>query len=154
MNRLIDPPGIRFAVQRMVCTSCGSEANASCTCGVSYAPKSARAAEAIAKNPEKSDRAIADEIGVSQPTVSRARKRTDTDVSVPRTGKDGKTRKMPQPRIDTTHPPADLDAQAGRLITKIVEVMRPMTPAQRDDFRQTVGLHMRDAYLDDDVVEF
>jgi hypothetical protein len=37
---------------------------------------SLRAAEAIAKNPEKSDRAIAAEIGASHTTVQRARKST------------------------------------------------------------------------------
>ena len=47
MNRLIDPPAIKIAVQRMACTSCGAEANATCTCGVAYVLKSVRAAEAM-----------------------------------------------------------------------------------------------------------
>lgn len=54
-----------------------------------------RAEAAIAGNPEKSDRAIAAEIGVNQST--RARKRTDADASVgKRVGQDGKARRMPQ----------------------------------------------------------
>lgn len=54
-----------------------------------------RAEAAIAANPEKSDRAIAAEIGVNQST--RARKRTDAGESVgKRVGQDGKARRMPQ----------------------------------------------------------
>lgn len=59
---------IQFSVQRMSCTGCGAEANASCNCGVAYAPKIVRAAEAIRANPQKSDRAIAAEIGISNVT--------------------------------------------------------------------------------------
>jgi hypothetical protein len=45
------PPAIKVAVQRMICTSCGSEANATCSCGVAYVPKSQRATEAIKADP-------------------------------------------------------------------------------------------------------
>ena len=75
MNRPPDTlliPEIRRSIQRMVCTACGAEANASCNCGVAYQPKSIRAAEAIKANPEKSDRAIAKEIGASPTTVGKA----------------------------------------------------------------------------------
>lgn len=69
------------------------EANASCNRGVAYTPKISRAAEAIKANPQKSDRAIAAELGVSQPTVSEARKRaSDRDLSPEtRIGRDGKS---------------------------------------------------------------
>jgi hypothetical protein len=54
--------------------------------------------KAVKDNPGMSDRAIADKLGVSQPTVSRARKQsTDTNVSVDkRIGKDGKKRRKPR----------------------------------------------------------
>jgi len=80
------------------CSACGAKANAECACGVEYVPAGTRAAAAIAKNPEKSDRAIAAEIGVSDRTINRARKTTATDVAVgtKRTGKDGRTRQVPQ----------------------------------------------------------
>lgn len=63
------------------------------TGGVAYTPKIIRAAEAIKANPQKSDRAIAEEIGVSQPTVSKARKETGDNNLSPdaRTGRDGKS---------------------------------------------------------------
>jgi hypothetical protein len=85
---------------KLQCSSCGADATASCDCGVAYVPAGKRAEEAVAANPEKSDRAIAEEIGVSQPTVSRARKRSvDTDVSTEkRTGKDGKKYKVSKPK--------------------------------------------------------
>jgi hypothetical protein len=83
------------SVQRMICESCGAEANAACNCGVPYLPKAVRAAEAIEANPEKSDRAIAKELGVSDRTVNRARPSTATHDAVgQRTGLDGKTRSL------------------------------------------------------------
>lgn len=82
----------------LACTGCGAFAQAACNCGVEYVPTGLRAAAAVAANPGKSDRAIADEIGVSNQTVKRARaKSTVTNVTVDgkRTGKDGKTRRNP-----------------------------------------------------------
>jgi hypothetical protein len=92
-------PAIKMSVQRMQCTVCGAEANASCNCGQPYVPAKQRAAEAVAANPQKSDRAIAEEIGVSHPTVAKARKEAtgnDLPVDKPRVGKDGKTRRLPE----------------------------------------------------------
>jgi hypothetical protein len=82
--------------QRLVCSKCGADGEGTCRCGVPYVTPGERAAEAVAASPTKSDRAIAGEIGVSTPTVSRARKRaTVTGVTVAkRTGKDGKARKV------------------------------------------------------------
>ena len=102
------------SIQRMACTGCGAEANVSCNCGKPYVPKSERAAEAIKANPEKSDRAIAAELGVSPMTVNRARA-TVPDVTVDeRIGLDGKTRRVPEkkpeaePEIDNdNHNDAD-----------------------------------------------
>jgi hypothetical protein len=73
------------------------EANASCNCGVSYVAKSVRAAEAIRANPNKSDRAIAAELGVSDRTVNRARdSRATYDAPDERTGRDGKSYSIQQ----------------------------------------------------------
>jgi hypothetical protein len=66
-------PVIQISIQRMVCTGCGAEANASCNCGKPYVLKSIRARKAIEDNPKKSNRAIAEEIGVGKDTVRRAR---------------------------------------------------------------------------------
>src|SRR5262245_23999563 len=103
MNAPLNRPAAIISIQRMVCTGCGAEANASCNCGVSYVPKSVRAAEAVKANPEKSDRAIAAEIGASPTTVGKARKELSTDGQLddePRTGLDGKVRRLPQREED------------------------------------------------------
>ena len=77
----------------MVYTGCGSEAKASCSCGVSYVPKKVRAAEAVAANPEKSNRAIAEDLNVDEWTVREARKSGAGDPAGDeiRTGRDGKS---------------------------------------------------------------
>lgn len=79
------------------CSECG--AAASCDCGAKMVPAGTRAAAAIAANPGKSDRAIAAEIGVSDMTVGRARRKAGaTNVSPEadgaserRLGRDGKS---------------------------------------------------------------
>jgi hypothetical protein len=87
---------IKMSIQRMVCTGCGAEANASCNCGVSYIPKAIRAGDALRANPQKSDRAIADDLGVSAMTVGRTRDASGvTDVTPDRIGGDGKTYHVP-----------------------------------------------------------
>jgi flagellar hook-length control protein FliK len=80
----------------MQCSACGATGIAACDCGEPYLPATARAAKAIAANPEMSDRAIAAEIGVSDMTVGRARKTTATGVAVGRVGRDGKRRQLPK----------------------------------------------------------
>jgi hypothetical protein len=88
---------IERAIVRLSCTGCGAEANASCDCHKPYVPAAAKAAAAIAANPNKSDRAIAAEIGVAPNTVRTARQATAQDCAVDeRVGLDGKTRKLPQ----------------------------------------------------------
>jgi hypothetical protein len=84
-------PSYVQSISRLACTACGAEANASCNCGKPYVPKEI-AKEAIKANPEKSNRAIAEEIGTSPKTVNKARKELGEEGSSPeRTGRDGKT---------------------------------------------------------------
>jgi len=75
----------------------GAPGEASCSCGVAYVPPGQRAAEEVRQHPEESDRSIAARIGVHHSTVNEARKRTVGNPTVaPRTGRDGKTRRMPR----------------------------------------------------------
>jgi hypothetical protein len=150
MNRLLDPPAIHRAMQRMVCTGCGAEANASCDCGKAYVPKSVQAAEAIRANPEKSNRVIADETGLSEPTVRRARASDDAPATV--TGRDGKT--YPATKPPTDGPPPNLTAEANKHLDKIVNLLRQMNQRQRLSFRTAALQQMTDAYLDENVIEF
>jgi hypothetical protein len=86
-------------VVRLECSACGAEGQGSCDCGAPYLRPAERAANAIAANPEKSDRAIAAEIGVDHKTVGKVRSATGDNSPVePRVGRDGKKRKQPKPR--------------------------------------------------------
>jgi hypothetical protein len=69
------------------CSACGGDRE--CACSAPAIPKAERAAEAIKAHPEKSNRAIAEETGLSEATVRRARASSDAPESV--TGKDGKS---------------------------------------------------------------
>lgn len=87
--------------KRLECSGCGAEGTGSCECGLPYVAAGERAAAAVAANPEKSARVIAEEIGVNHATVSRARKKsTVADATV---GKDGKKRKQPKTRKSKLH---------------------------------------------------
>jgi hypothetical protein len=133
---------IKMSVQRMVCTGCGAEANASCNCGLNYVPKSVRAAEAVKANPEKSNRAIAAETGVSEPTVLRARQDAGASHDAPdeeRVGRDGNSYPATQTRA---RPDAKTDAKTGAAnlknlflmnCEKAIEVARQQYTGQVDD---------------------
>ena len=103
------------------CSSCGTTTDAPCDCGVAYVPAGKLAEEALIKNPEKSDRAIAEEIGVSDRTVNRARKSTATNVAVEkRTGMDGKQRKMPEAKTVETSDPEPMKPSPTAPVTAAV----------------------------------
>jgi hypothetical protein len=99
-----------IATRDLVCPNCGI--GAACDCGV--APID-RAKCAVLKNPEKSSRAIAAEIGVGRKTVDRARaKATGPRGPVAkRMGLDGKVRRMPKPKIDDDDDELDADEIDG-----------------------------------------
>ena len=108
-----------ISIQRMVCTNCGAEANASCNCGKPYIAKKQQAVEAIAANPQKSDRAIAADIGVSHETVSKARRETGVNELTPeREGRDGKVYRLPaKERPEQT--PADEAAESFKILVDL-----------------------------------
>jgi Na+-translocating ferredoxin:NAD+ oxidoreductase RnfC subunit len=83
----------------MRCSECGATTHAACHCGAPYVRAGELAKEAVKRNPEMSDRAIAEKIGVGYMTIAKARKTTALKGAVnKRLGKDGKLRKMPQPK--------------------------------------------------------
>jgi hypothetical protein len=82
-------------MKKLRCVQCDKTIEAGCDCGVSYVPVSERAAAAVKKSPDKSNRMIAADTGLSKDTVRRARKKA-VGASAPtekRTGKDGKSYK-------------------------------------------------------------
>ena len=69
----------------------------SCHCGAPYVPAGERTKAALPANTDKTDRALAAELGVSHMTIRRAREVAGVTNVTPekRTGRDGKTRRMP-----------------------------------------------------------
>jgi hypothetical protein len=152
MNFSAPTPAIKLSIQRMVCTSCGAEANASCNCGKAYVPKAVRAAETIAANPEKSNRQIADETGADEKEVRRQRAKSGADMSAPEsvTGKDGKQYPAKRAKSGSDEPEgddgrlparqeiADPDAEHDRkecvaLNQKVTEAERELAEASGDE---------------------
>jgi hypothetical protein len=92
------------------CSACGADRGCDCN-----APAIKKAADALARNPRKSNRAIAEEIGVDKNTVRKAR-RTGGDDSPPPVdaviGRDGKSYPAKRPRADT--PEASADAMKAK----------------------------------------
>jgi hypothetical protein len=134
---------------------------------VRHVPAGQRAAEAIAANPQMSDRAIAQEIGVNQSTVSRARKATDASASVDaRIGMDGKRRRLPasskprpcvsvpEPRVTASQPanaPADSPESLPGIVTLTVTLEpEAVTPAlrEREARLREIAAHSRGDYFD------
>jgi hypothetical protein len=133
---------IRMSVQRMICTGCGAEANASCNCGVSYVTKSVRAAEAIKANPNKSDGIIAAELGIDRTTVLKARKGvTDSHPDDERLGRDGKSYSIRQRITDDPDIPQGLAEQAAATMRRRV-FLRCASDAVR---KAKQGAGLRDA---------
>jgi len=113
----IKPEVIAFPTKvRLMCSSCGSPGEGTCRCGAPYVTPGERAEEAVKANPGKSDRVIAEETGIPQRTVSRARNRTEPSGSVgKRVGKDGKARKQPKPKAPKPTPPVKEVDEKGRV---------------------------------------
>jgi hypothetical protein len=109
----IHPFAPRNNTATLRCTSCGKTTDAACSCGVGYeyiAPSKV-VKQAIKNNPEMSDmsdRLISDKLGVGANTVRRNRPTAPNGAVEARTGKDGKTRRMPrkdgQPKTDRHKP--------------------------------------------------
>lgn len=99
---------IQISVQRMVCTGCGAEANASCNCGKPYVTKSGLAAEAIKASPNKSSRAIAANLGIHPSVVDEARKQVPGNPAGERVGRDGKSYSVRQRITDDTGLPRSM----------------------------------------------
>jgi hypothetical protein len=91
------------------CSKCGAKAKPGCNCGVAYAPAHVFAAKAVAAHPEKSDRAIAAEIGIDHKTVAKARKTVGEKSPTRRIGADGKQYRATRRMI-----PAMVDAMRAR----------------------------------------
>jgi len=86
---------------KLFCSKCGAVANATCDCEVSYIAARVYAERAIVAHPEKSNRAIAEETGISHETIRQVREATGNNLAV-RIGRDGKVRRVPRHLIPGT----------------------------------------------------
>src|SRR5262245_570315 len=79
------------------CSKCGAPGTASCDCGAPYLPATELARRVLEQDPNKSNRMVAEEVGVSRQTVHLARKQLANGLPVTgkRKGRDGKTRRLP-----------------------------------------------------------
>jgi hypothetical protein len=92
------------ATPQLACSKCGAVTRAACHCGVAYLSPGERAAIELVKDPSRSDRMIAEAIGVDPDTVARARKTTAGNPAVERVGRDGKSRRLPTRRNGKADP--------------------------------------------------
>lgn len=75
----------------LICPECHAKAQAGCDCGVSYVPAGELARRAIEADPTRSNRAIAEELSISNQTVMRARQAAAPNGAPEKTtGRDGK----------------------------------------------------------------
>jgi hypothetical protein len=114
---------------KFACTKCGAFAEPKCSCGAEYKflPPSKLAEIAIKNNPNRSDRSIAAELGVSHTTVIRARQSTGTNVPVgdKRVGLDGKHRRVGKRESTRGRATPQLD-KACAIIRKKIEANEPI----------------------------
>jgi hypothetical protein len=120
------PPAKIPSIARLACSSCGAETDASCNCGAPYLPAGMRAAKAIAENPEKSDRAIAADIGVDHKTVGSVRAEAEANGEIPHkkdrresTGRKARGRKANRSKQAGNPPDSEFVAAATTLVTGI-----------------------------------
>lgn len=130
----------KLQVARLECSRCGAEVDAACTCGAPYVPAGARAAVAVAANPGKSDRAIADEIGVGKDTVRRARSTGACAPVEKRTGKDGKARKPPGRAPEQAAVPQVSVERDGVEGPAVVSRLEKREKRRRECFRKAVAI--------------
>jgi hypothetical protein len=167
---------VQRVTRAMHCSECGVEAAAACDCGAPYIPAGVAAAKAVAAHPEKSDRAIAAVIGVSDKTVGKARKATAEHSAVEtRVGLDGKARKQPEkkpkpgnglnalgkpysPQYDpnykvrTRAPVKAPDRGRGDLIQDMFGVLSGLNKSRRADFFVALWNDFRDELIEAQTV--
>ena len=134
----------------MECSSCGAAGIAACDCGAPYMPASARAAAAIVADRDKSDRAIAADLGIDHKTVGKARRSTgDYSPVDTRVGLDGKVRQMPQrkPKPEEVIPTEEEaeESYQQHLYKMFLDYLGDMT----EPTRRKVFAHIRRKYRDE-----
>jgi hypothetical protein len=120
----------RMPKPKLFCSECGARAQATCDCGASYIPARVYAERAIAAHPERSNRAIAEETGISHETIGQVREATGNNLAV-RIGRDGKVRRVPRHLIpwqrDVTPQELVHTAAAKQLLEEIDPIFKALS---------------------------
>jgi hypothetical protein len=121
------------SLQRLVCTSCGAGAHASCNCGKPYVPAAQRVAEYDKANPGQSTRQAAAELGVDQSTVVRARGDADASPDTV-TGRDGKSYPARKAKSESVTSRTDViaDTEEDRDRKECVALYQKVLDAERE----------------------
>ena len=98
----------------LYCKECGAITEAVCDCNAGYLPAGEYAELYLAENPDRSNRAIADHLKMSDTTVMRARQRVEAragaanEAHEKRVGRDGKSHpaKRSRPKLVSEAEPA------------------------------------------------
>ncbi len=152
-------PVERKTVVALVCSKCGAAGEGSCACNEPYLPTPGeRAAEAVAEEPSRSDRAIAQEIGVAPNTVRRARRVAPHGATETRIGTDGKNYPSSHPLRnaaldgDTSEPCVSITSDGDDVFTegpKLRELAEDDIFRQRDKAYTAVLVWMTERIIDD-----
>jgi hypothetical protein len=144
-KQLLAETVIPFAIQRMICTGCGAEANASCNCNVAYIPAAKRVAEYDKVNPGRSTRQAAADLGIDQSRVVRARQQGDAPAS-PVTGRDGKTYPAKRPPQSPEEMPTQEEADAEHQQTLLHHARLIVDEEMSGETRQKFFAYLRGKY--------
>ena len=152
--------------RRIYCASCDAQGEAGCDCGAGYISASAFAAKVLMRNPEKSNRALAAEFGLSNQTVMRARQNSaapngaaenaagsaaPNGAPEKRVGLDGKTYSMPKqrpairratPEERGDHSPTSdrhIDERTGENISRLEAIKRQTAFDARSDLEARIA---------------
>jgi len=133
MTKII--PFVKPVTTKLECSACGASGEGSCNCGAPYISPGARAAKAIADNPEKSNRTIAAEIGVSHQTIMRAREGGPNGPPEKVTGRDGKSYPATVERQELEEsehycPNVRPFPKAAEAVIALVETLKPLNRAK------------------------
>src|SRR5262249_49839815 len=116
-------------------------------------PAIERAAVALAANPQKSDRAIAAELGIGHATVSRARATVSRETVDERVGLDGKVRKLPAKVTAMPSPSREKPAlrAAKRRIAELETERKQLRRALHKSELERISLHNENKKLRDEI---
>jgi hypothetical protein len=128
------------------CSGCGVTVDAACDCGKPYVSAGVAAAKAIKAHPEKSNSAIAQEIGVNEKTVRRIRgsAKAETDRRIGKDGKSYPTTNLRKSKAAVTPRPEPIAAESATPIDDKSIHQSAASPERGEEIEvEKFGQHMQ-----------